>query len=350
MNDSPHAPRPTLRSLAKVAGVSRSAVSMALRNHPRVSAATAKRIQALADKLGYKPDPEVSRLMAYLQRDRPKKTAGTLAWLSPWPWARLREAPPMYRAAHRGAAKQAEALGYRLDYFRATGSPEEDRQFTRILSTRGIRGVVVGAYPEPHQLLQLDWDKFAAVTLGFSADEPETHRVANDHFQASTLAMERVTALGYLRPGLIISERQDARVRHRWRAGYAAFQERCLPRSRHVRVCSATAATDIMRWFRSQRPDVVIATGTEPLNILKAAGVAVPREVGYVLLDLEAPDARYSGIVQHPEVTGAALVTVLVGMILRNEYGLPTHPRLILTQNSWNEGASTARRKDSSKG
>lgn len=53
-----------MRNVApRKAGVSVSAVSLALRNQPRVSEAERERIQAIVPRLGYRRDPEVARLM-----------------------------------------------------------------------------------------------------------------------------------------------------------------------------------------------------------------------------------------------------------------------------------------------
>ena len=51
--------RLTMRKLAASAGVSHVTVSRALRNDPSISRATTRRIQALARRLGYRPNPLV---------------------------------------------------------------------------------------------------------------------------------------------------------------------------------------------------------------------------------------------------------------------------------------------------
>src|SRR5688572_14522424 len=71
--NQPQARRVGLRAVAEAAGVSLMTVSLALRNSPRVSSRTRTRIAQLADKLGYRPDPEISRLMSRL---RPARSAG----------------------------------------------------------------------------------------------------------------------------------------------------------------------------------------------------------------------------------------------------------------------------------
>ena len=59
---------PSMSQLARVAGVHQSTVSRALRRDRSIPAATRQRIQALADKLGYRPHPLVSALVALRRR------------------------------------------------------------------------------------------------------------------------------------------------------------------------------------------------------------------------------------------------------------------------------------------
>ena len=49
--------RPTLQDIAKRAGVGKATVSLALRNDPKISAATRERVRAIAEELKYRPDP-----------------------------------------------------------------------------------------------------------------------------------------------------------------------------------------------------------------------------------------------------------------------------------------------------
>ena len=58
----------TLEDVALKAGVHRTTVSLALREHPRIPAATRMRIKAIAAKLGYRINPLVSALLGSVSR------------------------------------------------------------------------------------------------------------------------------------------------------------------------------------------------------------------------------------------------------------------------------------------
>src|SRR5712672_334593 len=96
---------PTMQQIADAAGVSRMAVSLALRNSPKISAATAERIRRLAEELGYRPNPMVSALMTQLRHSRDMKKPSVLAYVTAFPteegWRRPRPAAAFYEGARR---------------------------------------------------------------------------------------------------------------------------------------------------------------------------------------------------------------------------------------------------------
>ena len=77
--------RPSLRDIAKALGLSHVAVSLALRDSPRVSEARRAEVKAMADKLGYRPDPMLASLVAYRQSKRPAGIRACLGWINQWP-------------------------------------------------------------------------------------------------------------------------------------------------------------------------------------------------------------------------------------------------------------------------
>ena len=57
-------PVPTQKDIAQSLGLSQTAVSLALRNSPGISSTTVARVRAAVRRLGYRPDPMISALMA----------------------------------------------------------------------------------------------------------------------------------------------------------------------------------------------------------------------------------------------------------------------------------------------
>src|SRR5687768_9296979 len=101
---------PTMRELAALAGCSQTAVSLALRNHPRIPLSTRNRILAIAKKTGYTRDPLVSTLMTQLRSSRKARTVEKLAMLT-W-WDKPGPQNPRGLALHEGMNERARHLGY----------------------------------------------------------------------------------------------------------------------------------------------------------------------------------------------------------------------------------------------
>jgi len=73
-----------MADIAAKVGVSRIAVSMALRNHHRISIERRKEIRRAAQALGYVPDPFLSALAAHRRQRVSAKEHGVLAWINHW--------------------------------------------------------------------------------------------------------------------------------------------------------------------------------------------------------------------------------------------------------------------------
>src|SRR5689334_2943501 len=107
---------PTLRTLATLANVSPMTVSLALRNHPRISAATRERVKKVAAAQGYQPDPVIAKLMHHLRKQRGHRVRSTLCGLQMRPLTRDPQREIDYGTeVLRGARQRAESLGFRMD-------------------------------------------------------------------------------------------------------------------------------------------------------------------------------------------------------------------------------------------
>jgi DNA-binding LacI/PurR family transcriptional regulator len=101
--------------LPTTAGVHLSTVSLALRNDARLPATTRQRIQALAQRQGYSPNPLVSILMARIRR-RDTGYRGTLADLHTTAEGTPRLSGHVHRNFLAGAKRRGGAQGPRRDW------------------------------------------------------------------------------------------------------------------------------------------------------------------------------------------------------------------------------------------
>ena len=103
-------PRVGLRDIASAAGVCLMTVSLSLRGSPKISAATRDRIQHLADEMGYRPDPEISRLMRHLRSSRTSQGKVGLVIVDFYPTSDFAENSYNQRI-RQGAIRRATELG-----------------------------------------------------------------------------------------------------------------------------------------------------------------------------------------------------------------------------------------------
>jgi len=81
---SPDYRRVTMSDVALAAHVHKSTVSLALRNQPKLNAATRERIRKIAEELGYRPDPMLD-LFNLIAVRWPPRPAGAIAFVSDLP-------------------------------------------------------------------------------------------------------------------------------------------------------------------------------------------------------------------------------------------------------------------------
>src|SRR4051794_37238614 len=73
---------PNMQRVAEAAGVSKSSVSLALRDDPRLAPETRRRVQEIASRMGYRKNPIVASLMAQLRVSHTPKFQANFALIN----------------------------------------------------------------------------------------------------------------------------------------------------------------------------------------------------------------------------------------------------------------------------
>ncbi|MSU49541.1 MAG: LacI family transcriptional regulator [Opitutus sp.] len=342
------APRVTQRELARLARVSHTTVSLALREHPSIPPATRARIAALARKHRYRPDPMLAALNAYRVNRTPSRFQGTLAWLTSFATPRAWRDMVQAEGYFFGAQAQAQRLGYKLEEYWIADPALSARRSSEVLQARGVRGVIVAPLPVAHGELALAWDRFSAVALGYSLVRPQLHVVMNHQFRNMRHLVQQLHALGHRRIGFAMPATTDERVDHNYLGGFWIAQQE-LPRgaARLTPWLAATFAEEGFRaWVRRSGPDAVITSASwahHVIDWLGAGGRRVPRDVGVAVASIPFGDRTISGIDENVRAVGAMAVDTVVGMIHRNETGVPATPWRILAEGTWFQGKTVRR-------
>lgn len=310
-------------------------VSRALRGQPGISASTRKRIAELAKKMGYRPDPVVSRLMSRLRGSR-ISGAEPLAYITSFPTHSEWRNNAAYLSLFQGATERANLLGYKLEEFWLGGAGMTGARLSKILRHRGIRGVIVAPLPSPGTFLGFQWEHFASVCCGYSLTEPPLHRVASNQFQGLKLAYEALAGFGYSRIGFALPAYFDLRVNHLWQGSYSVAQSQ-LPRKNRISpwIPEGWTRKKFLNWFAKIRPDALISS-REAHEWLTAAGISIPSDCGFA--DINGMESHLAGVEHHLADVGTAAIDVVAGGLAANEIGVPKVSRTVQVDCSWRNG------------
>lgn len=346
--------RITLADIAKVANVHHTTVSRSLRNDPAISTETRKNVQALAERMGYKPDPMLSALASYRQRERPVKFKSSIAWLTNFPEEHGWKYRTIMSEYLEGARARAEKLGYSIDviWYRDLISKNEHPEHT--LLARGIRGLLLPPQLSTDTDIELPWDQFAAVSFGFTLRHPHLHTVSNYQYGSIYKLCTQLASLGFKRIGLACTGKSDERLNYSWSAGFrSALNSVGLFSTALLHMPETLERTTFLTWFRRENPDVIIVDAAIKLpndrihpdqnkvyNWLLEEGANIPGDVSIAALALPVEENYFGGVQENAHAVGSAAVDLLSGLLMRNDIGLPVVPTRTLIEGDYRNGSS----------
>lgn len=337
-------------------------VSLALRNSPALLESTRARIRAIAEELGYQPDPALQALVAYRNGRMPKRRQETVAfvtnWTTKWGW----QETPAHAEAYEGAKQKAAQTGFQLEHHWLGEPGMTPKRFCAMLFHRRITGVLLGAHcPDSDALQMMDWARLSVVQLGFSTRGPAVHRVASDYGAAMRSAFRRGGAAGYRRIGVVLPYWRDDAVGRAYTASFLAEQAR-LPESERVPLLlygpgeyngsanpgAAGPAVDFntfAEWFGRHRPDLIISAEGFVRGQIDRLGISLPADLGYIDLSLLTPCAEIAGVRENAARVGEVALELLAAQLHQNVCGLAQIPTTTLVEGQWSDGASLPAQK-----
>lgn len=338
-----------LVDVAKKAGVSAMTVSLALRNHPRISEPVRLRIQAMAAKMGYQPDPVAKALRekSSMQSGTPR-FLGTVGLIMSEAYAAELRMNPHCKEDHRLLESTCRSMGYQLNRFTVGQTRREQKSLDRILKARGIKGFFFYSDNKEIHEWELDWSAYAVVAYSSSVNEHFVHDVITSSFQDAYDTMVELRRLGYQRPGYFIPREGHGY----WSAGFSVGLKNLWDETASLPVVDWTISDGqeqikkvFCEWVEEHGPDVVVSNDMTRVRYLQEMGLRVPEDIGYVDLDVRSGLIDISGVIQQREFAHRVMVDLLHGMLMRHEYGPPVVPMCIQIPSFWNLG-TTVRQQD----
>jgi DNA-binding LacI/PurR family transcriptional regulator len=316
--------------IARLAGVSRSTVSYALSGKRPVSAATARRINAVIAELGYRPNATARALAEGRTR-----TLGLVI-------------PP---ASHRLTAVQlafvatvVEAAAARdLDVLLSPSGDEHDRSFERLVTGRRVDGVILMEIQlSDPRVERLEHSDLPFVTIGRVAHADTSWWVDMDYADLVRRCVHHLADLGH--EHVVLINRSAELVA----AGYgpalratAGFREAVGQRalSGHVLPCpdEPGAGADCFGEIRARWPEVTAAVTVNEAALpglrrkLLDSGVVVPRDFSITGVIADSLAEEFDPPLTAADVPAAEMARIAVDLLVEriaNPAAPPRHAML----------------------
>ncbi len=324
-----------MRDVADRVGVHPATVSRALRNDPRITPEQRAKVLKVAAEMGYRKNPMIAALMSARRSRKAPAYQATLAFLTRYPSARAAFFQSEFGNLLGGARTHALAQGYRLEEFNLHDPDLTPTRITKILLSRGTRGLIVAPLHSIHEPIELDWAQFSAVAIGDSLPGVLISRVAHNHFSGLALSVRECRALGRRRIGLVLPRRVHEKVEKRWLAALLLDQSEHPGERVPPLLLEDWSEPEFAAWFREHRPDALLCINVQIVQTWLARLEVAAGDVLIVSLDHRARDGAVMGIDQNYPQMGAVAVDTVIGMIHRNERGLPAKPLKLLLDGTW---------------
>jgi DNA-binding LacI/PurR family transcriptional regulator len=202
---------PTIDDVARQAGVSTATVSRVINEHPRVAAATRRRVRQAMEALGYEPNNLARNLRARSLRVFGLIVPDILA--------------SFFTAIARGVEDVAYAHGFSVMLSNSDGDPFKEAEYLRTLRTERVAGIVLGPTEKAHaQARAVLRAGIPLVTIDRRIAELDLDAVTTDSDAGIMAAVEHLHGHGHRAIGFIGGPLDVSTGRRREEAFFAALR------------------------------------------------------------------------------------------------------------------------------
>ena len=334
--------RPSQKLIAEKLGISTATVSLALRGKGTISAELAAQVRAMADSMGYRPNPMLSSLASKRFRRVNESDTIPVAMID---FINKNVGTDLYAPS---ISSRAQELGYSL----TTISAKELGRYNRpcqTLHNRGVEGIIIVGPVESTAFREnFEWDLFSVIQCGRFFEPLPFDTVRPNIFQSIKMAFRKAIARGYRRIGfgfglhITVLEDDESRLA----TALALQQLEQAPEDRVPPFLGSLGDRDaFLDWAKAHRPDCIIGFHIGQCAHLVEHGIQVPGDVGFICLHLSGVQSLnsdgslcFSGTDQNYKEIATQSMNLLDQKIQYHEKGAPLLPKHVLVPSSWIEG------------
>ncbi len=274
---------PTMKDVARLAGVSVQTVSCVVNGTGSISVHTRQRVMRAIDELNYRPDP-IARSM----RTRQTRLIGLLV---------LDITNPVHSVIAEAVEAAAHASGYKVILYNVSNSPERERESLEAVAEGLVDGLVIVNSVDREQTLRfLAEEQIQSVLIDCETDST-VPTVMVDNLRAGYVATEHLIRLGHRRIAHISGSAPMIISQQRLEGYRRALADYGLNYERVVYLLKASWDWDFASGYRAMRelladdprPTAVFASSDQmaigAYRAIVEAGLRIPQDISVVGFD-----------------------------------------------------------------
>ena len=307
--------KPTLKTIAEIAGVTPMAVSKALNGHTDISEKTRRRILAISEELGYTPN-DIARSLVRKKSNMIGVMFTDLAY-------------PLYVDVFKGIDAEAKSKGYTPFLCDINRDIKNEEIYTKSFLEKRLDGFIIApTTSDVSHILNLTKDNVPLVFLGSQYNEAMQNYVGNDNIAGGRMAAEHLLSLGH-RQIAMIADSNPTRAKQDRIEGYRRAMEAAglcpLVLTKAEKSPPQQCGYQLLGELVREHPEVTAAFATNDtvaLGVMEAAvelGVRIPEDLSLMgyddLIYASLPNIKLTTVAQPKFEIGVCAVRMLLQMI-----------------------------------
>ncbi len=343
----------TMLDLAKRLNISKSAVSLALKNSSMISKKTRDKVLKTAKSMGYVRNELVSSMMSSMKKKSYESFSESIALINGNKDEYALTNHPTLPKYYVGIKEEAKRLGYSLNEFWLHDPRLTPEILAKTLRSRSIRGgVIIGhsfgnVFPVEYESI---WRDFYFISVGIKTYNPTLEMVSADHYAITYRAVKKSVEHGFKRPGLVLESHIDELVDGRFVAGFMRAQM-SLPFADRVRpfIDSDTQNGYVKKlydWVDKSKPDVILYLLDSTREILSNKPRFDKKRIPLIQLERRGYVPEWMGMEQNNDLVGKVALRRLCDALNRNASRSGETSNLVtLVPPTWIESSSAKEKK-----